>query len=93
MIMTDGLRLGLHLFDGLYRPLFLIPAAIVFISIRVVSGSVRASVAAHMISNGFVFAVFSYLVFQRRSQKELKGQQYYTMRRFSWLSLPLSALG
>jgi membrane protease YdiL (CAAX protease family) len=44
MIVTGGLWLGMHLFDGLYRPLLLIPAAIILTSIRVVSGSVRASV-------------------------------------------------
>lgn len=62
MIVTGGLWLGVHLFGGLYRPLFLIPAAIILTSIRVVSGSVRASVAAHMISNGLVGVAWPLLV-------------------------------
>ena len=51
--VTGGLWLSLHFGNGLLYPLFLIPAAILFSVIRHVGGSVRASILAHVINNGF----------------------------------------
>ncbi len=51
--VTGGLWLLLHLGNGLLYPLFLIPAAILFSVIRHVGGSVRASLVAHVVNNGF----------------------------------------
>jgi len=51
--VTGGLWLSLHIGNGLLYPLFLIPASIVFSIIRHVGGSVRASIVAHVINNGF----------------------------------------
>ena len=57
MLVTAALWLAMHLADGMYRPLFLIPAAIILTAVRATAGSVRASIAAHMMSNGFVIAL------------------------------------
>lgn len=55
--VTGGLWLSLHLGNGLLYPVFLIPAAILFSIIRHVGGSVRASIVAHVINNGFVASI------------------------------------
>lgn len=51
--VTGGLWLLLHLGNGLLYPLFLVPAAVLFSVIRHVGGSVRASLIAHVVNNGF----------------------------------------
>lgn len=57
MLVTASLWLAMHLADGIYRPLFLLPAAIILTSIRAIAGSVRAAIAAHMFNNGLAVAL------------------------------------
>jgi membrane protease YdiL (CAAX protease family) len=65
MVVTATLWLAMHLADGIYRPLFLVPAAIFLTSIRAIAGSVRASIAAHMLNNGFAVALVTSLALFR----------------------------
>jgi len=56
MIVTAMAWLGLHVFDGLYRPVLLIPFAVLLTIIRYVGCSVRASIAGHVAGNALVFS-------------------------------------
>lgn len=55
MVVTAISWLGIHVFDGIYRPLWLIPFAVCLAIIRQVGGSVRASIAGHIAGNAVVF--------------------------------------
>lgn len=57
MLATALPWLLLHLADGLLRPLFLIPAAIMFSLARHYCGSVRASLTLHMLNNLIAIAI------------------------------------
>ncbi len=51
MVATALPWLLLHMADGLFRPLFLIPAAIILSLARQYCGGVRASIALHILNN------------------------------------------
>ena len=55
-IVTAMAWLGLHFPDGLYRPVVLIPTAVLLTSIRYVGSSVRASIAGHLAVNSLLVA-------------------------------------
>ena len=51
MFVTAIPWLMLHMFDGLLRPLFLLPAAVLFCLAREYCGGVRASLTLHVLNN------------------------------------------
>ena len=54
---TSGLWLAMHLSDGLWRPIMLIPAGIFLGLARHYGNSVRASLALHLLNNGLVVLI------------------------------------
>lgn len=54
---TSGLWLSLHVMDGLWRPLMLLPMGILLGLARHYGDSVRASLALHLMNNGLVVLI------------------------------------
>lgn len=58
---TSAMWLTVHLPDGLTRPLFLLPAAVILSLVRHRSGSVRASILVHIANNAFAVVLLAVL--------------------------------
>lgn len=53
--------LALHMFDGLLRPLFLLPAAILLCVAREYCGGLRASLTLHILNNGIAMVLVMFV--------------------------------